>query len=98
MKRIISILLLVLLLCSCSNSSDNKDSSTYSSETSSYITAYYSISSETDTSATVYITEYGEKYHRSSCQYLSKSKIKTTVKKAIASGYEPCKRCHPPKQ
>ena len=45
----------------------------------------------------VYITKTGKKYHRSSCRYLSKSKIKTTLKKARAQGYTPCKVCKPPR-
>ena len=47
-------------------------------------------------SVTVYITKTGKKYHREGCRYLSKSKIKTTLKEAKANGYTPCKVCHPP--
>lgn len=77
---------------------NNSISSYIVSSEFSYKTNNYSNYNETDTSAIVYITEYGEKYHRSSCQYLSKSKIQTTVKKALQSGYEPCNICNPPKQ
>jgi hypothetical protein len=38
---------------------------------------------------TVFITNTGKKYHRDGCQYLSKSKIQTTLDSAISSGYEP---------
>lgn len=44
---------------------------------------------------TVYVTETGSKYHRSSCHYLKKSKIKTTKSKAKNSGYTACKVCKP---
>ena len=43
----------------------------------------------------VYITETGSKYHRSGCQYLSKSKIETTRAAAVSGGYSPCARCNP---
>jgi len=44
---------------------------------------------------TVYVTKTGSKYHRSSCHYLKKSKIKTTKSKAKNSGYTACKVCKP---
>lgn len=47
---------------------------------------------------TVYITDTGSKYHSSGCRTLKKSRIETTLKKAIANGYEPCGICHPPTQ
>lgn len=43
----------------------------------------------------VYITKTGKKYHRESCRYLSQSKIKTTLKKAVAAGNGACKICKP---
>jgi hypothetical protein len=43
----------------------------------------------------VYVTRTGTKYHKSSCRYLSQSKIKTTLKKAIAAGNGACKVCKP---
>jgi hypothetical protein len=48
-------------------------------------------------SQTVYITDTGKKYHTSSCRTLRKSKTKTTLKRAKADGYKPCKVCHPPR-
>lgn len=44
---------------------------------------------------TVYITKTGEKYHRSGCRYLKKSKISVSLEDAVASGYSPCKVCKP---
>lgn len=46
---------------------------------------------------TVYVTKTGEKYHRGSCGYLSKSKIAIELTDAKASGYTPCSRCKPPR-
>jgi hypothetical protein len=43
----------------------------------------------------VYITKTGEKYHRSNCHYLSKSKISIERKDAVAKGYTPCSICNP---
>lgn len=45
----------------------------------------------------VYITRTGSKYHRSGCSSLSRSKIEITLKEAVDKGYEPCKRCRPPR-
>lgn len=47
-------------------------------------------------SSTVYITETGECYHRSGCQYLSHSKIPIKLKDAKAQGYRACSVCDPP--
>lgn len=46
---------------------------------------------------TVYVTKTGEKYHRGSCGYLSKSKIAMELSEAKAGGYTPCSRCKPPR-
>jgi hypothetical protein len=43
----------------------------------------------------VYITETGEKYHKGSCRFLSKSKIEISLESAIKQGYEPCSVCKP---
>lgn len=54
-------------------------------------------SSEADKQdTTVYITKTGKKYHKAFCSMLKSSKIKITLKKAKAEGYQPCSRCHPP--
>lgn len=47
------------------------------------------------TEDTVYITDTGEKYHRAGCQYLRKSSHPISRERAIAAGYEPCKKCKP---
>lgn len=51
--------------------------------------------SSTSNSQTVYITDTGEKYHRSSCSSLSKSKHAISLSSARAQGYTPCARCKP---
>jgi hypothetical protein len=43
----------------------------------------------------VYITETGEKYHKGSCRFLSKSKIEISLEDAVKNGYEPCSVCKP---
>lgn len=45
-------------------------------------------------SETVYVTETGEKYHRSGCRYLSDSKISISLSSAKSSGYTPCSVCY----
>ncbi len=42
----------------------------------------------------VFVTTYGEKYHRIGCPYLL-SVHSMTIREAEASGYKPCSRCHP---
>lgn len=49
-----------------------------------------------DGSTLVYTTRTGECYHRYSCSCLSKSCYETTLAQAVANGYRPCGRCHPP--
>ena len=44
---------------------------------------------------TVYVTRTGEKYHRGTCHYLSRSKIPMSLKDAKLS-YDACKVCRPP--
>lgn len=44
----------------------------------------------------IYVTRTGECYHRSWCSSLDQSKIETTLEDALADGYRPCGRCHPP--
>jgi hypothetical protein len=45
---------------------------------------------------TVYVTKTGEKYHKGSCRYLSKSKIPINLSEAVANGYGACSICAPP--
>ena len=49
------------------------------------------------TSATVYITRTGEKYHLAGCRYLARSQIPIKLADAKAQGYTPCSVCKPPK-
>ena len=46
---------------------------------------------------TVYITKTGSKYHSDGCQYLRKSRIAISLDSALAKGYDPCSKCHPPR-
>ncbi len=48
-------------------------------------------------STTVYVTTYGEKYHRSDCQYLYDSKHAISLSSAVNQGYKPCSVCNPPR-
>ncbi len=42
-----------------------------------------------------YITDTGDKYHRSSCRFLDESKTEITLNDALNRGYVPCKVCKP---
>lgn len=50
---------------------------------------------EVPVDVTVYITNTGLKYHRSTCRFLDESQIQTTLDDAKAAGYEPCGVCDP---
>lgn len=45
-------------------------------------------------SATVYVTNTGKKYHKSSCSYLKKSKIQISLSEAQRQEYTACSRCY----
>jgi transposase len=47
-------------------------------------------------SATVFITETGDKYHESSCRHLKKSRKEISLEEAKKQGYKPCSVCKPP--
>ena len=51
--------------------------------------------SDDNDSYTVYVTNYGSKYHASWCGSLWSSSNPISKSNAIASGYEPCERCNP---
>ena len=42
----------------------------------------------------VFITTYGEKYHKETCYHLRKSKFGISLDLAIKKGYEACKNCY----
>lgn len=48
-------------------------------------------------STTVYITDYGEKYHTSTCQYLYESRHSISLSRAVERGFKPCSVCNPPR-
>jgi micrococcal nuclease len=51
--------------------------------------------SEASLNETVYVTNTGRMYHRSTCSYLGNSKIAISLSEAIKS-YSPCSVCKPP--
>ena len=55
------------------------------------------VASAASGSTTVYVTDYGDKYHRSSCQYLHSSKNAISLSTAVNRGYTPCSKCDPPR-
>lgn len=61
--------------------SDNKEANTSAAE------------SEESQQGTYYVTNSGKKYHKSTCGYLSKSRISISLSDAKARGYSPCSRC-----
>ena len=53
------------------------------------------VKTKSKSSATVYITKTGTKYHCDGCSYLSKSKIAISKTEAKAKGYTACSKCKP---
>jgi hypothetical protein len=49
-----------------------------------------------DGSITVYVTDYGSKYHASGCGSLWNSQHSISLIDAVKKGYTPCSRCDPP--
>lgn len=46
-------------------------------------------------SVTVYITDFGNRYHKEDCVYLHTSKISIPLENALAQDYTPCSKCKP---
>lgn len=68
--------------------------STTSNATTSTQNTQTSTTKQNTNSAIVYVTNTGEKYHKSNCSYLKKSKIQINLSEAKAQGYTPCSRCY----
>lgn len=77
-----------------SASSKSRDSSS-STGTKSSSSGSSSTGSAISTSAIVYITKTGEKYHRAGCQYLRNSSTEISKSNAISQGYTACSKCNP---
>ena len=74
-----------------SGGSSSVSSSGGSSSDSSSVPAAYS--SSDDQSETVYVTNYGNKYHSAGCRYLKKSQIPMSLAEAKRQGYTACSVC-----
>jgi len=97
MKKIIPFLLLVVLLGFAACENFNGASTDYSSNSNSSNSNSGSSngSGSGAEESSVYITDTGNKYHKSSCSYLSKSKILISREEAKKNGYGPCSVCKP---
>ena len=50
---------------------------------------------EPEQTETVYITRYGERYHKQNCSQIKNSiAFPTSLSEAVAEGYTPCKTCY----
>ena len=45
----------------------------------------------------VYVTRYGERYHRYYCHHVSEGRIELKLSEAKEAGYTPCSVCNPPR-
>jgi hypothetical protein len=61
------------------------------------IFVYISAKSAPNGNKVVYSTYTGECYHKASCKYLNRSKLKTTIEKAVENGLRRCSICEPPR-
>lgn len=76
-----------------STTTQNKTVST-TAPTSNPTTTSSTTAVKNTNSAIVYVTKTGNKYHKSNCSYLKKSKIQTTLSEAQSQGYTPCSKCY----
>jgi len=90
MKRILSILVALILSISMLSGLSISSSAEQNKTSTSVLLAVKK-------DVTVYITNTGKKYHKSTCSYLRKSKIKIKLSAAKKRYYTACSRCHPPK-
>ena len=60
-----------------------------------FLLSFNVVAQTNTTTEKAYTTKTGVKYHKNSCKYLAKSKVETTVTKAKAADYTPCKVCKP---
>ena len=99
MKKIIAVsiitLITIIMCCGCTYTSANSEID------NNYVPSYeyefeYDITYKKDTddlSPTVYITEYGRRYHRFGCNHAKDPYMKLTVRQAIDRGYSCCYFC-----
>lgn len=52
---------------------------------------------KSDEKVQLYMTKYGQRYHRASCDRLTETKKKVTLAEAKKAGRTPCQVCKPPK-
>jgi hypothetical protein len=86
MKKLLTLSFLIVLALACSGQSTPPNASA---------AALSSDPQRTPETVTVYITNTGEKYHRSGCRHLAKSKIPIELTDAQRRGYTACKVCRP---
>ena len=83
-----------------SDEAEASDASNTGSSTESTTAAESEGTSSTSeaSATTVYVTEYGEKYHTATCRYIRNATTTVTAmteEEAVAAGYEACKVCNP---
>lgn len=75
-------------------SADLSESSEADKEVTAEVTVPQSEkAADTEKGQTYYVTQYGKKYHKSGCSYLSDSKRAVTAAEIADGGYTPCSRC-----
>ena len=76
-------------------STSKKSSSSNNTSSSSNNSSSSDSDNSSSASYTVYITDYGQKYHAAGCRYLKKSSISISKSEAEQRGYTACSHCHP---
>ena len=98
---ILSFLIVVVLLCIVINyrvQNNNNNINIVPSTEVSTLSSTETISTAPQIqSRSVYVTKYGDKYHKCNCYYIQNSSTisKLPVETAISQGYKPCKICNP---
>lgn len=81
------ILIVAIICCGCGVETRQKTITKYTNSETQYE------EEEVDLTPTVYITKYGERYHRFGCTHAKNLYLKLTVKEATKRGYTACYYC-----
>ena len=96
-------IVIILLFSSCNN---NNRSAVTQNQIEKLVQMSETTDSESETGSTddtaeetqnytVYITEWGSKYHRENCRYLNQSCIPVNINELDTKKYTPCSLCEP---
>ncbi len=99
MKRLLPtlLILIILFITSCTTETAKEYNVLQSLDSYNVDTASFKNPQDTENQTTsVYVTDFGKKYHEYGCRYLQYSCIEKDLQQAIDKGYTPCSICITP--